>query len=149
MTEALRRNSVTLRDVQGHLDAGVPVDSVVINKETFLTLSAHWGHGEIVRELITRGAPLDWQNIHGDTALTYAIRRERLDITNMLLDAGASVVLCGAADPRSPLQLAARNGWSDVEEKIKALMEVQLTADKMKLESDLKPLRALRLKTSP
>lgn len=151
LTQFLRRDRdcIELPYVLRYLDAGVPADSVVINKETFLTIAAFWGHTEVARELIARGTPIDWQNIHGDTALTYALAHGRRDITGMLLDAGASVVLCSGPDPRSTLQLAAKQGWSDVEERIKALMDVQLTAETMTLKGDVKPLKALRLKRQP
>ena len=45
----------------------------------------------LVRDLITLGANLDWQHNDGWTALHYCAYNNHLDIARMLLDAGADV----------------------------------------------------------
>ena len=45
----------------------------------------------LVRDLITLGANLDWQNDYGRTALHYCGQYDHLEIAKMLIDAGADV----------------------------------------------------------
>ena len=45
----------------------------------------------LVRDLITLGANLDWQDNFGSTALHDCARSNRLEIARMLIDAGADV----------------------------------------------------------
>ena len=46
---------------------------------------------DIVRDLITLGANLDWQDDYGRTALHYCGQYDHLEIAKMLIDAGADV----------------------------------------------------------
>jgi ankyrin repeat protein len=150
MTQALRHVGVRLGEVQRYLDAGVAMDAVVVNKETFLTLAAFWGHVEIAAELIKRGAPLDCQNIHGETALTYALDKGHKEIATMLLDAGANVLLRRSySSAKSAMELAHAHGWTDVCEKIEALAQQQLpalAAAATVLENSTQAMPRLRLK---
>ena len=45
----------------------------------------------LVRDLITLGANVDWQDDYGRTALHYCAQYDHLDIARMLIDAGADV----------------------------------------------------------
>jgi ankyrin repeat protein len=151
LTQSLRRDEAPrLSEVQRYLDQGVAVDAIVINKESFLTLAAFWGHADIAAELIRRGAPLDHQNHMGETALIHALRRGHKEIAVMLLDAGASVLRRGDQEWSYSVRSAAeRHDWPDVMAKIEEKMAVQLpalAAEATVLQSALKPLPTLRFK---
>ncbi len=150
LTECLRKDSTDITKVLRLLDAGVPVGSIVINKESFLTLAAFWGHDEVAKELITRGAPLNHQNIHGETALTQALSRNRRAITDMLVDAGANVLVHLPYKSKSfALHAAEEKGWTDIAKKIEVLMKKQLPtliADTTTLRRGITPVRTRRFK---
>lgn len=76
--------------VQILLDHGVDVDPKDNDEEmTPLLAAACGGHGEIVLMLLERGADPNAENIHSQTALSYASGGGDLDLVRALLDKGA------------------------------------------------------------
>ena len=57
----------------------------------YLPLASLRGHLEVVEFLLQAGVPVDSAGITRETALTYAIRKGRLDILSTLIQAGADV----------------------------------------------------------
>lgn len=82
------------------LDAGVPVNLTNGAGDSLLILAAYHVHGEVVRELIERGADHGRVNDKGQTALAAAVFRQDAEIVVALLEAGADPNLgpkCAAA----------------------------------------------------
>ncbi len=82
---------------------------------TALIAAAHLGHAEVVRELVSAGAPLDHVNNIGWTALIEAIvlgdgGPRHVATLQVLVEAGASLVLADRSG-RSPLALARSRGY--------------------------------------
>lgn len=71
------------------LDAGVPVNLTNSAGDSLLILAAYHVHGEVVRELIERGADHGRVNDKGQTALAAAVFRQDAEIVAALLEAGA------------------------------------------------------------
>lgn len=78
--------------------------------ETALALAALNGHGEIVRLLIDKGAPI---NSQGWTPLHYAVFNGHQDIVRYLIEHGANLN-ARAPNRHTPLMLAARNGHREI-----------------------------------
>ncbi len=86
---------------------------------TALIAAAHLGHTEVVRALITAGAPLDHVNNLGWTALIESIvlgdgGRRHVATLEALVEAGANVNLPDGHG-QTPLTLARRNGHDDMQ----------------------------------
>lgn len=58
--------------------------------ETPLQDAIYYNHFAIAKLLISRGSPLDTQNVNGETALHIAAKRGNTDMVKALLNAGAS-----------------------------------------------------------
>ena len=107
------------------LELGNKADNVTSRYDgTALIAAAHLGHVEIVKTLITAGAPLDHINNLQWTALIESIvlgdgGKDHTATLKALVDAGANVNI---ADGRgnSPLILATRNGFATMVEILKA-----------------------------
>ena len=56
---------------------------------TALGIAAQEGHTDIVQYLISKGAPVNTQDIHGATSLMYACWQKHVDTVRILLDNGA------------------------------------------------------------
>jgi ankyrin repeat protein len=84
------------------LDAGVPVNLTNGAGDTLLILGAYHVHGDVVRELLARGADHGRVNDRGQTALAAAVFRKDGEIVRALLDAGADPEL----GPRSAASIA-------------------------------------------
>jgi uncharacterized protein len=87
---------------------------------TALIAAAHLGHEEVVRELITAGAPLDHVNNLGWTALIEAVilgngGRRHIDTTRYLVRAGARRDLADRSG-RTPLDHARNRGYREIEQ---------------------------------
>ena len=85
---------------------------------TALIAAAHLGHVEVVRILVTAGAPLDHVNNLGWTALIEAIvlgdgGPRHTEALKILVDAGADVDLADGSG-RTPRELAAARGFGDM-----------------------------------
>ncbi|MBM3345418.1 MAG: ankyrin repeat domain-containing protein, partial [Betaproteobacteria bacterium] len=83
---------------------------------TALIAAAHLGHAQVVRTLIRAGAPLDYVNNLGWTALIESIvlgdgDARHADTLKALVDAGANVNLPDR-NGRSPLALARSRGYA-------------------------------------
>ena len=61
------------------------------NRPFFLFIAAMKGNKDMVNLLLDRGADVDEQNRHGQTALVRAVQDKHLDIVRLLLDRGADV----------------------------------------------------------
>lgn len=88
-------------------------------KGTALIAAAHLGHEEVVRELITAGAPLDHINNLGWTALIEAVilgngGRRHVDTARHLVRAGARRDLADRSG-RTPLDHARSRGYREIE----------------------------------
>lgn len=90
---------------------------------TALIAAAHLGHDEVVRRLISAGAPLDHVNNLGWTALIEAVilgdggpRHQR--VVRALIDAGADRELTDRQG-RTPLQLAEAAGYIAIAEMLR------------------------------
>ena len=85
---------------------------------TALIAAAHLGHVEVVETLIAAGAPLDHVNNLGWTALIESIvlgdgGARHTATLRALVEAGADIGLADSSG-RTPLQLAAGHGYSDM-----------------------------------
>jgi uncharacterized protein len=85
---------------------------------TALIAAAHLGHDEVVRRLITAGAPLDHVNNLGWTALIEAVvlgdgGPRHQAVVKALVEAGADRDVADR-DGRTPLQLAEGRGYSEM-----------------------------------
>lgn len=78
-----------LAKVRDCLDRGVPVDEVGSSGFTALIYAAMEGHLEIARELIKRGAKLDYE--YGYTALMWAVTGGHKPVALLLIESGASL----------------------------------------------------------
>jgi ankyrin repeat protein len=73
----------------------------------------YFGHEEIVKLLISKGAPLEATTQDGWSALHYGAKRGKLEIVRLLMDAGAKVSTC-THDLQTPLHKACQSGNEDV-----------------------------------
>lgn len=71
------------------LDAGVPVDVVGEEGDTFLMLAAYHGHAEVVQDLLDRGADPNVANAKGQTPLAGAVFKGFVDVVRVLAANGA------------------------------------------------------------
>ena len=71
--------------------------------------AAQAGNWVAVRALLEQGADVDAPQIDGTTALHWAVRRDRLDTTRLLIRGGADVVVATHTGV-TPMQLATING---------------------------------------
>ena len=60
-----------------------------------LALAAVFGELETIKEILREGGNIDKKNEFGETALTAAIGRDNIDVTEYLIQAGANVNLIG------------------------------------------------------
>ncbi|MEZ0262355.1 MAG: ankyrin repeat domain-containing protein [Alphaproteobacteria bacterium] len=139
--------------VIGMLNEGLPIDSIVVNRESFVTLAAFWGHQDLMRELLKRGAPVNHVNLHGDTAFTYAMEKGNRDIVEMLIDAEADICHQVRFAHKAPLTLAQKHGWTDIEQKITTALEVRyleelpaLAQRAITVQTPIKAMPSLKLK---
>ena len=56
-------------------------------------ISLYFGQKYLVEELIEKGAFLDWQDLYGNTALHYAVRRNRKTLVKVFVQQGANLTL--------------------------------------------------------
>ena len=86
--------------------------------KTHLMHYAVVGTAHAINELIQQGADVNAVDDDGDTALYYALSRDRAEIVDLLLDHGADPNITGRrGNPRqlaNPLQVAADHGWNEV-----------------------------------
>lgn len=79
-----------LETVRTLLDAGVPVDAGNHYQVTALMYAAGWGHADVVRELLGRGADQGHvDNLYQADAMTWASSRGHVDAVGVLVEAGA------------------------------------------------------------
>lgn len=139
-----------ISELKTMLDAGLPADSIVVNKESLLSLAAFWGNADLMKELLKRGAPVDHVNIFGQTALTYALKGDSKEIVGMLIDADADAFReMPYTGGKSPLDIARDKGWADIEQKLADARQAQLPAfgdSATTLQKPVKTMQSLRLK---
>lgn len=75
------------------LDAGVPVDLVDADGNSYLMLAAYHGHLEATELLIARGADVNRLNGIGQSPLAGAVFKKVPAIVDVLVEAGADPVL--------------------------------------------------------
>jgi uncharacterized protein len=78
-----------------------------------LAEAATEGRLERVRELIHAGAPLNWQDREGRTALLLAVDKDRTAVALALIEAGASINM-QAANRDTPWLLAGARGRTEI-----------------------------------
>merc|ERR1712178_317855 len=76
-----------------------------------LMRAAHDDNAQKIKELVRDGADLDAQDKYGWTALRFAVRKNRQDAAQTLVDLGADVNRASRSG-RTPLMSAAGNGLS-------------------------------------
>jgi ankyrin repeat protein len=82
-------------------------------RESILTAIANLGNEGFVKEVITKGADLEFKNQDGATALLIAMENKNYLITKLLLEAGAAVDISNSLQ-QTPLYHAIINNWTDI-----------------------------------
>ena len=109
---AVRDNK--LIEVERLLDAGADLRTRDGEcSDTPLHVACTWGHHDIARLLIDRGADVGAQNKHGRTPLHHACNYGHPDIVRLLIDRGADIEAMDE-DGRTPLQDACYYGRTDI-----------------------------------
>ncbi|MGL9757811.1 MAG: ankyrin repeat domain-containing protein [Wolbachia sp.] len=80
---------------------------------TLLTIAAEYGHVDIVKVLLEKGANVNEKDFHGCTALHFAAKYGHVDIVEVLLKEGAKVDSVDQCK-RTPLHNAAENGYANI-----------------------------------
>ncbi len=81
-----------IEKVRQLLDSGVPVDTVNQYDVTALMYAAGWGHSDVVRLLIGRGADLAHRdNLYRANAMTWASQRGHPDVIVLLVEHGEDI----------------------------------------------------------
>jgi ankyrin repeat protein len=78
--------------VQKALQQGADIDHKSdLGGDTALTYAARYGHIDIVRLLLDKGAKIDAKNNYGQTALAQSAEHGNIEIVRLLLEKGASI----------------------------------------------------------
>ncbi|EQC31905.1 TKL protein kinase [Saprolegnia diclina VS20] len=109
-------HALFLAALEGHVDvvslllnAGASVDMTTSGGATALMASPGVGSVELVQLLLARGANVNHSTMHG-TALTASVERDRDDLVDVLLAAGARVNIQYTPYEVSPILVAAHKG---------------------------------------
>lgn len=86
---------------------------ITINKSSSLIVAADSGMDSIIKNLIDKGANVNFQNIHGAAAITYAAAKGDTQIAKFLIENKANVNLLDNEDT-SPLAYAAKVGKTEI-----------------------------------
>uniref|UniRef100_A0A093VZK5 Kinase D-interacting substrate of 220 kDa n=1 Tax=Talaromyces marneffei PM1 TaxID=1077442 RepID=A0A093VZK5_TALMA len=82
-------------DVQKHLDNGTNAnsrhDKDVSHRKPLLSYAAMYGHTDIMKLLIDRGAKVDKTDLHGRTPLSWAAEHCHFGAVKLLVEHGANV----------------------------------------------------------
>ena len=73
----------------GYVAAGLSPNVVDPQGNTFLMLAAYHGHSDLVAGLIKAGGDVEATNDRGQTPLTGAVFKSYVEVSKVLLDAGA------------------------------------------------------------
>lgn len=84
-------------------------DVDVVATGTPLMQAAYYGHLEVVKFLITKGANISTNTPFG-TPLIYAVKGEHLEIVNFFLEKGVDVNFRGGAERETALRVGCANG---------------------------------------
>lgn len=114
MALRLRQMSVVRLLVQG----GADVNATSTTGESPLMTCLDFWDNDMALFLIKHGAAVNFKTRCGDTPLTKAVRLRLFDATKVLLDQGADVLLQGS-DNLTPLALASRYGYTEIERRLK------------------------------
>jgi ankyrin repeat protein len=108
------KNSVIARML---IDGGADVNAVGRDWDrptTMLNLAAHYGDPDLVQKLLDAGARVNEMSVGEGTALQIAVSRGNIDITKILIAAGADVDCPIGKAYRYVCKLSAEKGWPDV-----------------------------------
>ncbi|KAH7239769.1 ankyrin repeat-containing domain protein [Fusarium solani] len=108
------KNSVIARML---IDGGADVNAVVRDWDrptTMLNLAAHYGDPDLVQKLLDAGARVNEMSVGEGTALQIAVSRGNIDITEILIAAGADVDCPIGKAYQYVCKLSAEKGWPDV-----------------------------------
>ena len=103
------------------LDSGLDVNAIVKGRSKFSLLqsASFYGHAEVVKLLLNKGAEVNKQDIDRMTPLHYASCRGHMEIVNLLLNNGANVN-AKDYDGRTPLHYASSGSHAEI---VKLLLE--------------------------
>ena len=74
------------------LQNGIEVDDASeIDSTTALMKAAKYGHFDLVKMLLEKGAQINKRNRHGNTALMFAVQNNQTEIVKQLLEAGSDI----------------------------------------------------------
>jgi len=102
----------------------VKVNDVDEINVTALRFAAQFGHVEIVKYLLSKGASTKIVAKDGRDALFSAVENYQLEVVKVLLEAGASTKVCikemGKKEKLTPLSVARSKGYIEMEELLVA-----------------------------
>jgi len=102
----------------------VKVNDVDATNVTALRFAAQFGHVEIVKYLLSKGASTKIVAKDGRDPLFSAVENFNLEVVKVLLEAGASTKICikeaGKKDKLTPLSVARSKGYVDMVELLVA-----------------------------
>jgi ankyrin repeat protein len=75
------------------IEAGIPVDLVDAEGNSYLMLAAYYGHAEAVAALLAAGANADRMNSAGQSPVAGAVFKRHREVVRLLVEAGADVDL--------------------------------------------------------
>jgi ankyrin repeat protein len=82
--------------------------------------AAAFGHLEIVKYLIEKGAKINATNFYNVTALLAAVNNNRVEVTNYLLEHGANFTICNS-EGKTALMYAKEKGYTEIIKLLEAV----------------------------
>lgn len=95
------------------------VNAVNLNGYTPLIIATlKFGQKYVIEELLNKGALIDWQDISGNTALHYAVERNKKALVKLFIERGANINLVNELDEK-PNDIALKSSKKELIEIIK------------------------------